>query len=132
MPATPEEVAVGTVKVVVNTETGSVSLNPQTTYLNAVDGKLTYELGFAPGTSGVGVRAYVVLLKHNKLTPSDAAKGDGYQDNIFALRDVNGNDLSPTFIAKAQGEESPLVVVLFPEGSPYSSFPAQSVVIIDS
>ena len=131
MPDPQEQVAVGVVNVVVNTETGSVSLNPQTLQVGAMGQKVTYNLNFAPGTSGTGVQAYVILLKHNKLAPSDATKGDGYQDNIFALRDVNGNELTPTFIAQAQGEESPLVVVLFPEGSPYSNLPAHSVVIID-
>lgn len=124
----------GTIEVHVNTNTGSVAVNPSSVILAAAGAKVKYALSFEPGSpSEAGVRAYVCLHKHNYIVPTDPTKNDGYQDAVFALRDTASppNDLEPTFIAQSQGEARLLVVVLFPEGIAYTAQPAESVVIVD-
>ena len=120
-----------TVDVVVNPTTGSVVLDPSSVTLSAEGERVTYTLSLAPGSGEAEIRAYVALLKKDKLVPDAATGNDGYQDFVFAITDQNGTELKPTFIAVAEGEVRVLVTVLFPEGSSHAFQPDESVVIMD-
>ncbi len=128
----PVVTGTGTVEVHVNTNTGSVTVNPPSMKLADQGAKVNYTLSFEPGSPNqAGVRAYVMLRKHNVLAPTDATKNDGYQDTVFALEDTSNNALKPTFVPQSQGEARLVVEVMFPEGIDQLNAQAESVVIVD-
>jgi hypothetical protein len=119
-----------TITVTVNTDYGTVTLSPSSP-LMVQAGEVRFDLEVV-GSGPAGVRAFLGLLDHSKLSPTAATLADGFQDALFPLRDINGNELYPTFTTETpDGPVSLNLSVLFPAGSAFMNYPCNSVVIVD-
>jgi hypothetical protein len=127
-----QAVTTATVTIRADVATRTVQVLPPTATLTQQTPELQYKLELVGGTSNSGIRAFIANPDKYKLEPDEETSKESWHDYLFALRDENGNELKPTFIARSgtTGMDLP-VVVFFPGESPNMNNPTNSVVIID-